>query len=437
MSAARLNFDQWRTLVRQSPEHVVDLFISRLEELSTVERQAWFANTPLKHQLLDALNIAAADETSPLASVPYVLQDLFDVKGLPTGCGAPLSTLFKVPMEHSSRLHQKLQTLGACLFSKTMPAEFGVSPRGLNPTYGDSKHNDGEQFVCGGGAGSTIRTVAEGLTPLGFGLDTGGGIRIPAAFHGLFGFRMSNNLYARDGVFPIAPSIESVGWVNNCIADLCTTFRAFHHLPKSNSNVEPRGYLINELSGPTSPDIKSGLVGLTRGMCIDDDPLIGIDLRSVLTKAGDAYKRLAARELYSTHQYWIEEYSDQYDHRLRRIIESGMECRPFEADESIHVQEEIRSTLSLFFNNYDYLILPISPITTPKKSAWSLPLENDISQLIAPASLAFLPAIILPFECPEGGHSAAQAIINPNKLEIVPELLAQLSGYYENNELQL
>lgn len=432
MSAIPLNFEQWRTLVQKSSERVADQFLARLQTLSRTERQTWFAVTPLKHQLLSALNITASDDECPLACVPYVLQDMFDVTGIPTGCGAPFTDPFEAPLEDSSLLYQKLNTLGACFFGKTIPAEFGVDPQGRNPTYGDCKHRDGEQYVCGGGAGAAVRTVSEGLVPLAFGLDTSGGIRIPAAFHGLFGFRMGNNAYARDGVFPIAPSIEAVGWVNNCIADLSATFHAFHHVSKRDSPKAPRGYLISELSSQVSSEIKSGLLELTRELDIDEDPAVGTHLRKRLAQAGTAYQTLESRELYSIHQYWIEEHRDQYDPTLLKRIQAGIDCKPQTADESAHIQQSLRSSFTEFFENYDYLILPISPVASPEKSVWSDQLEQEILQLIAPASLAFLATIILPFTCPEGGHSAAQVIINPRKLQAVPEILAHLTGYYED-----
>lgn len=432
MSAIQLNFEQWRTLVQKSPERVAEQFLARLQMLTKFERHAWFAATPIKHQLVSALKLAASDDDCPLACVPYVLQDMFDVKGIPTGCGAPFTAPFEAPLEDSGLLYQKLNTLGACFFSKTMPAEFGVDPQGQNPTYGDCQHNDGEQYVCGGGAGAAVRTVSEGLVPLAFGLDTSGGIRIPAAFHGLFGFRMNNNAYARDGVFPIAPSVESVGWVNNCIADLSATFHAFHRVSKFDSPEAPRGYLINELSSHVSSEIRSGLLGLTRELDIDEDPAVGTPLRKILAKAGAAYQTLEARELYSIHKYWIEEHRDQYASALLKRIQIGINCKPQTADESTHIQESIRSSFAEFFEDYDYLVLPISPVASPEKSVWSDQLEQEILQLIAPASLAFLPTLILPFACPEGRHSAAQVIINPHKLQIVPELLAQLTGYYED-----
>lgn len=432
MAATRLNFEQWRTLVQKSPTRVADQFLTRLQALSKFERQTWFASTPFKQQLLQTLNNAAAHENHSLACVPYVLQDMFDVKDMPTGCGAPFLSQFEARSEESSLLYQKMDRLGACFFGKTMPAEFGVDPQGRNLSNGDCKHSNGEQYVCGGGAGAAVHTVSEGLVPLAFGLDTGGGIRIPAAFHGLFGFRMANNAYARDGVFPITPSIESVGWVNNCIADLSTTFRAFHRVSRFYAADPPRGYLISELSSAVSPDIKSGLLNLTRELNIDDDPAIGTRLRQTLSKGSTAYQTLAARELHSIHQYWVEEYRDQYDPALLKRIQAGIDCTPQTADASAHIQECIRSAFTEFFDDYDFLILPISPISSPEKSVWNDSLEQQILQLNAPTSLAFLPAIILPFACPEGRHSAAQVIINPHKLKVVAGLLAQLTGYYEH-----
>jgi Asp-tRNA(Asn)/Glu-tRNA(Gln) amidotransferase A subunit family amidase len=243
---------------------------------------------------------------------------------------------------------------------------------------------------------------------------------------------MGNNAYARDGVFPISPSIESVGWVNNCAADLSTTFRAFHRISKFDSADAPRGYLISELSSAVSADIKSGLLGLTRELNIDDDPAIGTRLRQTLSEGSTAYQTLEARELHSIHQYWLEEYRDQYDPALLKRIQAAIDSTPQIADASAHIQECIRSAFTEFFDDYDYLILPISPVSTPDKSTWNDSMEQQILQLIAPASLAFLPAIILPFVCPEGRHSAAQVIINPHKLKVVTGLLAQLTKYYEH-----
>jgi Asp-tRNA(Asn)/Glu-tRNA(Gln) amidotransferase A subunit family amidase len=432
MATTRLNFQQWHALAQHSPQNVVEPFVAALQQLPEMERRTWIAATPPMDALLQGLNNALSAEDLPLAGVPYVLQDLFDVDGLPTACGAPFTELFDLPLDESSRLYEKLSALGASLFAKTVPAEFGIDPQGRNPTYGNCQHPANPAFVAGGGAGSAARAVSAGLVPLAFGLDTAGGIRIPAAFHGLFGFRMDNNHYARDGVFPMMPSIESVGWVNHCSADLLATFRAFYPSAAEQECDAPRGYVLSGLGGTLSSEVHAGLCNIARALAIDEDPQLGTQLRQTLSQAGAAYHTLEARELYDIHQYWLEDYRDHYHSAVLERIERGQHCSAAEAEACAQVQQHIRIAFSEFFERYDYLLLPICPEPTPDHAAWSDALQRATMQLIAPASLAFLPSLMIPFSCADGRHSAAQIILSPRKLHIVPALLAQLSDYDSN-----
>jgi aspartyl-tRNA(Asn)/glutamyl-tRNA(Gln) amidotransferase subunit A len=428
MDPTRLNFQQWQARTQQSPQDVVDMFLAKLQELPTAQRHTWIAATPSRDALLDALSTALATDDLPLSGIPYALQDLFDVYDLPTACGAPFTELFDLPLDDSSRLHAKLTSLGATLFAKTVPAEFGIDPQGRNPTFGNCQHAANSAWVCGGGAGSAVRAVSAGLVPLAFGLDTAGGLRIPAAFHGLFGFRMENNHYARDGVFPMMPSIESVGWVNHCLADLRTTFEAFYPHLDYTADTAPRGYLISGLGSKLSREVQAGLNSIARELQIDEDPQLGTQLAQTLGEALTAYQTLEARELHSIHQYWLDEYHEQYAAAVLERLERGLHCPAAEAEICAQIQQQIRVTFSEFFERYDYLLLPICPRLTPELATWNHALEHATMQLIAPASLAFLPALILPFSCADGRHSAAQIILNPRKLHIVPTLLTQLSG---------
>lgn len=430
MSATRLNFEQWKQLSLEAPERVVDEFLAKLDRIAPESYRSIIASHPDRERILSSLKAGCAREEAPLSGVPYILQDLFDVSGLPTLCGAPFTDPFVAPLEDSSLLYQKLNTLGGCFFAKSVPAEFGVDLRGCNPSYGDCPHADGLRYICGGGAGASIRAVAEGWAPLAFGLDTCGGIRIPAAFHGLFGFRMGINDFARDGVFPIVPSIESVGWVTGFIEDLLASFKAFHRLPLAMEPSRPRGYLLNDLAGPVDPSIKAGVMELIRELNINEDPPIRRRLLDAFARSGQALSVTESRELYSIHKYWIEEYADQYAPTLLQKIKYGRECTTTDAEKAVLIQQWIRACFTEFFVDHDYLVMPISPFPTPEKTIWSADLERDLEQLCAPASLAFLPALILPVSCAEGLHGAVQIIIHPRKLHIVPEILAQVTGYY-------
>jgi len=430
MTEAINSFTEWRRLAQEDPERMADNFLGKCELLPPESLRALMAATPDRDTLILNIKAACAHDDGLLAGVPYLIQDLFDVDDLPTRCGAPFQDPFEATLEDGSLLYHKLKSLGGALLAKTVPSEFGIDPRGRNKSFGDCPHADGLRYVCGGGAGSCAHAVSAGWAPLAFGLDSSAGIRIPAAFHGLFGFRMGNNAYAREGVFPIVPSLESVGWMTAQIEDLQSTIEAFYLTPLLAEKVKPRGYLLDDPSISLDSDLKAGMMNLVRQLDTDDNPEPNKSLCIAFKESSEAFATIESRELYSIHQYWIEEYRPRYAEDLLRRIEAGQICTAKKADRAAAIQQNIREEMVDFFRKYDYLIIPISPKPTPDKADWSGQLENDLLRLNASVSLTFLPALILPFPCDEGRHSAVQLILNPRKVHQTAEILDQVRGFY-------
>lgn len=430
MTEIKNSFAKWQRLSRDNPEGLVDDFLARRRNISPESQRALFASVPDRDVLVQNINAACASPDTPLCGIPYILQDLFDVDGLPTGCGAPFQDPFQAPLEDASLLYQKLKGLGGFLLAKTVPSEFGVDPRGRNKTFGDCPHADGLRYLCGGGAGTCAHAVKAGWAPLAFGLDSSAGIRIPAAFHGLFGFRMNNNAYAREGVFPIVPSLESVGWVTAQLVDLQRSIEAFCPTPFATKRESLCGYLLDDPSIPLKPELKAGMMNLVRHLDTDDNPNANRALCKAFKDSGEAVATIESRELYSIHQYWVEEYRSRYEEYLLRRIEDGQVCTPEKADQAATIQQNIRETMVQFFREYDYLIIPVSPSPTPDKVDWSGQLNNDLLRLNSPASLTFLPTMILPFPCEDGRQSAIQLILNPRKVHHTRTIIEQVQAFY-------
>jgi len=424
------SFAVWRQAAQDDPERLADSFLGKCEQLPPESLRALIAAAPDRDTLIQNIKAACAEQNAPLAGVPYMLQDLFDVDGLPTRCGAPFQDPFEAPLEAGSLLYHKLKSLGGALLAKSVPSEFGIDPRGRNKSFGDCPHADGLRYVCGGGAGTCAHAVSAGWVPLAFGLDSAAGIRIPAAFHGLFGFRMGNNDYAREGVFPIVPSLESVGWMTAQLEDLQSTIEAFYPTPLLTEKANPRGYLLDDPSISLDAVLKEGMMNLVRHLDINDNPDANKSLCKAFEESSEAMATIESRELYSIHQYWIEESRSRYAEDLLRRIEAGQICTAAKADRAAAIQQRIREAMVELFQKYDYLIIPISSAPTPDKTKWSGQLENDLLRLNAPTSLTFLPALILPFPCDEGRHSAIQLILNPRKLHQCAEILEQVRGFY-------
>ncbi|PXA03046.1 hypothetical protein DDZ13_14100 [Coraliomargarita sinensis] len=430
MIEQRLNFKAWQSLAREDHRQIAEKFFSRLEQLTPESRKALIAAHPERAILEQKLKAGCVMEKAPLAGVPYLLQDMFDVQDLPTRCGAPFGEPFEALLDDSCLLAQTLGNHGASLLAKSVPSEFGWDIRGHNQSFGDCPHANGLRYICGGGAGSCAHAVADGWAPIAFGLDTCGGIRIPAAFHGLFGFRMENNNYARDGVFPLVPSLDAVGWVTANLDDLLSSLEIFYRLQSDSVDREPRGYLLKDSLHGISPESTAGLMQLTRPLDIDDEPAVSKMLAKRFQPGARAFQTIQNRELYSIHQHWIEEYGDYYDPHLLKRIEAGRSYSPAESEEASITQQNIRASLISFFRDYDYLIMPVSPLPSPEKPEWDSALEEELLQLNAPLSLAFLPALILPYQCGEEKFNAAQIIVNPRKLYLVPKILEQVREGY-------
>ncbi|MEM8868639.1 MAG: amidase family protein, partial [Verrucomicrobiota bacterium] len=139
----RNSIPQWQEEASRSPEQLVDRFLSEAQILSPVNTGSLIASHHKRNKMLEQLKAGCAQESAPLSGVPYILQDMIDVAGLPTLCGAPFKQMLDAPLEDSSLLHQKLGRLGATFFAKTVPAEFGVDLQGRNKTHGACPHPAG------------------------------------------------------------------------------------------------------------------------------------------------------------------------------------------------------------------------------------------------------------------------------------------------------
>ena len=110
---------------------------------------------------------------------------------------------------------------GMVSVGKTNLSELAYSGLGLNPHFGTphNPHGTDHARIPGGSSSGSAVAVAAGIVPIGMGTDTAGSIRIPAALNGLVGYRSSSRRYSRDGVFPLAHSLDSLGPLTRSVRD--------------------------------------------------------------------------------------------------------------------------------------------------------------------------------------------------------------------------
>ena len=142
----------------------------------------------------------------------FAAKDLFDVENYVTGAGNP--DWFSTHQEAKKNAYavQCLLDAGADLRAKACTDELAFSLDGINAHYGIPLNPQDERRIPGGSSSGSAAMVGAKLVDFALGTDTGGSVRIPAAYCGIFGIRTTHGAIDRDGVIPLAPSEDTVGW---------------------------------------------------------------------------------------------------------------------------------------------------------------------------------------------------------------------------------
>jgi len=171
------------------------------------------------------VSVAGAPERAadgPLSGRPVAVKDIIAVRGLPTWFGAPPTA--DPPAAADAPLVARLREAGAEVFTTAQCLEFAAGF--ANPRVGDTRNPRDPSRTSGGSSGGSAALVAAGVCDLAIGTDTGGSIRIPAAYCGVVGLKPTYGLVPVDGVFPLSPSLDHAGTLTATAADSIALLRA-------------------------------------------------------------------------------------------------------------------------------------------------------------------------------------------------------------------
>ncbi len=167
-----------------------------------------------------SVRLKAGRSLGMLDGIPIAWKDLFDIEGRATTAGSTI--LAKAPAAKTdAAVVTALKQAGMISLGCTNMSEFAFSGLGVNPHYGTPHNPHGRDVprIPGGSSSGAGVVVAAGLAPVAMGTDTGGSVRIPAAFNGIVGYKATRGRYAMDGVFPLAKSLDSLGPLCRTVQD--------------------------------------------------------------------------------------------------------------------------------------------------------------------------------------------------------------------------
>ena len=148
----------------------------------------------------------------PLAGLAFGAKDIYDIAGYKSGFGSPEWLATHEAAARTAPAVQRLLEAGAAMIGKTQTDELAFSLNGENPHYGTPVNVNAPGRIPGGSSSGSAAAVAGGLCDFALGSDTGGSVRAPASFCGIYGMRPTHGRVSLEGVCPLAPSFDTAGW---------------------------------------------------------------------------------------------------------------------------------------------------------------------------------------------------------------------------------
>jgi amidase len=150
--------------------------------------------------------------TGPLAGLTATVKDMFDIAGTRTGAGSPTWLTAHEPAPGNASVIDKILAAGAAITGKTICEELLYSVTGINTHYGTPANVRAPGRMPGGSSSGSAAATAAGACDFALGSDTGGSVRIPASFCGLYGIRPTHDRVDLSGAVAMAPTFDVAGW---------------------------------------------------------------------------------------------------------------------------------------------------------------------------------------------------------------------------------
>lgn len=245
-----------------SPVDTLDALAERIEAVEPLVHA--FTTLTLdraREEAKEAERAYAEGRARPLDGVPFAVKDLFDTAGVRTTYGSPMFDEH-VPADDAEAV-RRARAAGAILLGKTATHEFAWGITSVNLHQGSPRNPWALERMSGGSSGGSAVALAACEVPLALGSDTGGSIRVPAAFCGVVGLKPTYGRISLAGVFPLARSLDHAGPMARTPADAALLLAAIAgHDPEDPSTEDvPLGDLEGELH--------AGFGGLRVAVCPD------------------------------------------------------------------------------------------------------------------------------------------------------------------------
>jgi Asp-tRNA(Asn)/Glu-tRNA(Gln) amidotransferase A subunit family amidase len=365
-------------------------------------------------EALDAM-VAQGKSPGPLTGVPIALKDLIDHAGRTTTCG---SGFYRHEATSSAEVVRRLEDAGAVIVSRTVLHEFAYGFSSENHWTGPVRNPLDTDLSCGGSSGGSAAAVAAGQVPIGIGTDTGGSVRVPAALCGVYGLKVTHGRVPVTGVFPLAPSVDTVGPMAGNVADLALAYSVMAGYDRD----DPWSWPAPVVAGSTTrPDLRGLRIGVPVPW-VDAHP-VSEDVADAFTAAIERIRELGAdveefeddtvdnrpeimalsgAEIAAIHRHWVTE-GREYGPEVAARLERALAVTGDEYMRAMEWRALSRQRTMAAFGTFDFFVTPTTGTTrkrigidTVQTTEGDVPYRPVLSCFTAPVNHFGCPAIVGP-----------------------------------------
>ena len=344
--------------------------------------------------------IGAPDRAAggPLAGQPVAVKDIISVAGVPTTFGSPAHDAAPAPAD--AEVVRRLRAAGAEVFVTTQCLEYAAGF--AHPEIGDTRNPHSTSRTSGGSSGGSAALVAAGVCELALGTDTGGSIRIPAAYCGVVGLKPSYGLVPVDGIFPLSPSCDHAGTLTASVAGAAALLPVLAGVGRPGS---PEGahqpYRVGVLASQLADPSVTGPVRDAVGAALAALRAAGWQLRELsgswldeLAHCEEVLAVIVAREAWQVHQ---GRDLDRYAQGTRALLNYGRSVTEAQYRDALAEQDRLRAAIDESLAGVDLLAGPTVGFQAPEQDPpFGTGDDSGEGRFTGPYNLGGHPAVSLP-----------------------------------------